>query len=694
MYIYLLMSVIKRISCNSFNFNTVQKGMTMIKSTKKIILSAAIIGIGAGSVSAQLTVDPTPTPAFLVTNVLLGTGISATGITYTGSAVARGSFNGTGSGIGFASGVLLTTGNVNTAIGPNDIGNAGTDLNLNGDPDLDIVSSNMTFDGAVLEFDFVPLADTLKFRYVFASEEYMEYVNASVNDAFGFFISGPGISGPYAGGAKNIALIPGTTTPVTIDNVNEITTPALYVNNEFPPGATIQYDGYTVPLTAISPVQCGETYHIKIAIADAGDGVWDSGVFLEAGSFSSVGVNIIPEISYGGANDSTLYEGCGNACIYFVRTSNLSTSDTIDITIGGTAVNGTDYYDNNAGPGALLPTQLVFAPGQDSIQYCINAVSDLATEGLESITLSIQPQGSALCVPPPTTATIYLNEYSLMALTVSDTTLCNFGGTVNIHSTLTGGVEPYMYTWTGGLPGIPDPTTTVSSTTSYVLTVSDACTGSPADPTPAVSDTATIIVATFDAMVVNAGSDQTVCPGDALSLSGTVTGGGSPYVYSWMTMMGTDTVASPNSINTLLMGNTSSSFMLTVMDVCGNTESDQVNVFVEPSCALNIPNVITPDGSGPMMNETFYVDNLDKFPNSKLTIYNRWGNKIYENANYDNKWNGSKYADGTYYYILTVPSSGQVMASLKTDKKYSDIATETEGDNKVFAGFFQIIRLK
>jgi len=59
------------------------------------------------------------------------------------------------------------------------------------------------------------------------------------------------------------------------------------------------------------------------------------------------------------------------------------------------------------------------------------------------------------------------------------------------------------------------------------------------------------------------------------------------------------------------------------------------------------------------------VDNLDKFPNSKLTIYNRWGNKIYENANYDNRWNGSKYADGTYYYVLTVPSSGQIMASLK-----------------------------
>jgi hypothetical protein len=144
------------------------------------------------------------------------------------------------------------------------------------------------------------------------------------------------------------------------------------------PGASIQYDGFTVPLTAIAPVQCGSTYHIKIAIADAGDGSWDSGVFLEAGSFTSVGVQIIPEISYGGANDSTLYEGCGNACIYFVRTSNIAVQDTINITIGGTAVNGTDYYDNNVGPGSIASiainictrARLCIVLHQCSIRWC------------------------------------------------------------------------------------------------------------------------------------------------------------------------------------------------------------------------------------------------------------------------------------------------------------------------------------
>ena len=122
-------------------------------------------------------------------------------------------------------------------------------------------------------------------------------------------------------------------------------------------------------------------------VTDGGDDILDSGVFLEEGSFSSQGVTIVPEISYGGTNDSTLYEGCGLAFIYFVRTSNLANADTVNLTIGGSAVNGVDY--NTGVPGVPLPNQLIFAAGQDSISYCINAVSDGVLEGLDTIQLSI-----------------------------------------------------------------------------------------------------------------------------------------------------------------------------------------------------------------------------------------------------------------------------------------------------------------
>ena len=52
-------------------------------------------------------------------------------------------------------------------------------------------------DAAVLEFDFIAISDTILFDFVFASDEYLEFVNTAFNDVFGFFLSGPGINGPY-----------------------------------------------------------------------------------------------------------------------------------------------------------------------------------------------------------------------------------------------------------------------------------------------------------------------------------------------------------------------------------------------------------------------------------------------------------------------------------------------------------------
>jgi gliding motility-associated-like protein len=669
---------------------------------KSIVAALAIFTVTKSN--AQLTVNSTPTPTMLVQNVLLGSGVTATGITFSGTATQRGSFNGTASNIGFASGVLLTTGDVSVAPGPNNSSSAGAGGTgaVCTDPQLNSIATTTLYDGAILEFDFVPMADTLKFRYVFASEEYPEFVCSNFNDVFGFFISGPNpAGGSYSN--VNIAQIPGTSLPVAINTVNpgvagassgggsctSLAYSSLYVNNTL---NTVQYDGFTVPLTAKAPVVCGQSYHIKIAIADAGDGAWDSGVFLEEGSFSAVGVQIIPEISYGGANDSTLYEGCGQACIYFVRTSNLSQTDTVNVIIGGSAVNGVDY--NTGVAGTPIPSQLIFAIGQDTIVYCIDAVADGITEGLDTITLQISQTGASVCVQSVASATIYLNEYQPLTLTVSDTTLCNSGGTVTLNTTVTGGVEPYTYVWTGGASPVADPVVNVTTTTNFVVTVNDACTGTP-DPTPSITDTATVVVATFAPLTVNIGEDILVCPGDLAYLTGLISGGGAPYVYNWNTVFGTDTVVSPHNSATQLWVNNNGIYQLTVTDVCGNTQSDQINVAVETSCALNIPNIITPDGTGPSVNDLFYIANLDKFPGSKLAIYNRWGTKIYESDDYKNNWNGSKYHDGTYYYVLTVPPVGQVSAKVNAVTSTSTAFKETVDDRtKVFAGFFQIARLK
>ena len=855
------------------------------------------------SIYAQLTTSTSMTPTQLVQNVLLGSGVTASNITYNGVPLAIGSFNGSASNIGVPAGVIMSCGDIANAVGPNNSSGASVGNNLPGDPDLDdIMSPTTSYDATILEFDFIPVSDTVKFKYVFGSEEYMEYVSTSpggINDGFGFFISGPGITGPFSNNSKNIAIIPGTILPVTMFNLNLNNNSAFYFDNgdgfgsgTAPDGATVQYDGFTVPLIAISEVQCGQTYHIKIAIADGGDDVLDSGVFLEAGSFSSQGVTIIPQISYGGENDSTLYEGCGDACIYFVRGSNISNADTINLTIGGTAINGTDYYDNNVGPGTPFPNQLIFLAGQDSVAFCITAVSDGNTEGIESIELTVPAFGTGFCIQPAVTSTIYLNEYTPIILSTSnDTSLCNVLTPVTILANVSGGVPPYTYSWTNGAGSIANPTVNPTTNTTYVVTVNDACTGSPLDPTPFVTDSVTISLITIpvitssvsygnvndstfyegcgqaciyfvrilditqpanytlnmggtatngvdygpalpaalvfaagqdslsycinaladgtgeatetilisinisgvcnlnantalyiaepppivlttsndtilncitgpvnlfvnasggvqpytylwsnisgsiasqtvvppastiytitvsDAcngnpdptpnksdsilvtlniplpLTVDAGIDKTVCPDDVVNLSVTTTGGAQPFIYSWIST-GSDTVSSSGTPNTTVFATSSTLYTITVTDDCGNTQNDQVSVNVEQSCLLSIPNIITPDGKGAAINETFFIDNLNRFPVSSLVIYSRWGNKIFEELNYQNNWNGNKYADGTYYYVLTVPSSGQILAKVKPRSFSLSYKEQEIGSNKVFTGFFQIVRLK
>ena len=111
---------------------------------------------------------------------------------------------------------------------------------------------------------------------------------------------------------KIIAIIPGTTTPVTINNINPTTNATLYTSNAN--GVDLQYDGHTVVLQASASVECGETYHIKLAIGDAGDQAYDSAVFLEANSFSSNGVDVQIASATG---SSAITEACDSAIVTF-----------------------------------------------------------------------------------------------------------------------------------------------------------------------------------------------------------------------------------------------------------------------------------------------------------------------------------------------------------------------------------------
>lgn len=262
---------------------------------------------------SQVTTNTSYTPSSLVNTVLLGGGVAAFNVTYTGYANGIARFDATaGTNLGFTSGVYLTTGSVlavdpmgwggpDGPAGPSSTNQSVSQL-VAGDPDLDALLSALncavmtTNDAAVLEFDFIPVTDTIQFQYRFGSEEYNEWVGDlctgtswEYNDVFAFYLQG--VTTPYP--KTNIALLPGTTTPVSIYTVNNGTTgtgPCMncgyYVNN-VAGGINVVYDGLTTILTAVATVVPGQTYHIKLAVADAMDNAFDSGVFLRANSFTS-----------------------------------------------------------------------------------------------------------------------------------------------------------------------------------------------------------------------------------------------------------------------------------------------------------------------------------------------------------------------------------------------------------------------
>jgi hypothetical protein len=241
---------------------------------------------------------------------LLGQGVQVSNVRLNGVApvgpyAGAGLFDGASGILGIERGIVLSSGAVLDAPGPNDADNTSGSLNTGEDLDLTQLaresSSNptvVTQDRTVIEFDFVPSSNQVKFRYVFGSEEYNEYVASQYNDAFAFYITGPD------GIKRNWALVPGIDTAQavainTINNGNPSGTltpsnPHLYRDNDplgrpaTAPPINIEADGLTVVLTLAADVEPGKVHTMKLAIADAGDQSFDSWVFIEAQSFHAV----------------------------------------------------------------------------------------------------------------------------------------------------------------------------------------------------------------------------------------------------------------------------------------------------------------------------------------------------------------------------------------------------------------------
>jgi len=393
--------------------------MVLIKRlfTVLVVLAFSVNG------KSQLNIIP-QTNGLQLAQKLVGSGVTISNISLTGSSLSTGFFyNQSGTQLGIDSGIVLSTGRVLTSgtfYGLNGSQNltASSQMNTAGDPQLsELVNPRPTADAVVLEFDFIPVGDSVKFRYVFSSDEYPTFTCSNFNDVFAFFINGPGITG-----TKNIALVPGTTIPVAINSINSGTPGGGYnigTCNSMGPGSPFTqffvnntgnqfftHNGHTVVLTAAAAVQPCQTYHLKIAIADVQDKSFDSGVFLEAESLKSDPLVIIPFTPIANGHPY-LVEGCQPGGIKILRSRKSPYPQPVNLAFGGTATNGTDVQ--------MIPS-VATIPANDSLVIVpITTIVDNMPEGIETLKIYVS-NGCIFSGLSLDSIEVQLRDYDTLAL--------------------------------------------------------------------------------------------------------------------------------------------------------------------------------------------------------------------------------------------------------------------------------------
>lgn len=467
---------------------------------KNSILVLVFIGLLSGHLNSQIAITSNQPIADYVNNHLIGQGVVVSNITFTGNAAQIGSFDGSSAGFGFVDGTVISSGGV-TNLEPSAFGvdNFSTASNA----DLVTVAQSVTTnpsagsineanDVAILEFDFIPDANTVSFSFVFGSNEYTAWINSQYNDAFGFFVSGPGITGPFSSpagfpnGSVNLALVPNSTLPITISTIYPPNTgnglaaglnPQYYVDNSAL--TNIQLNGYTVPIDITFDVQCGQTYHFKFAVADMMDQSLSTAVFLEKGSFNSLPLNL--ELANLQGTDQ-IVEACTQARFMMTRSFCQSSSAiSINYTTSGTATEGADYT-------IVQPSPLIFPAGEDTIYVDFNTIADALIEGTESITLNIDyidPAGN----PQTGSATFYLNDIIPLGINEVDQNIFCFNDEIVLEANGVGGSGIYTYDWQSSNSTTNQDTVSINQngTYNYLVTITEACLGS-------YTDTVTVVM--------------------------------------------------------------------------------------------------------------------------------------------------------------------------------------------------------
>ncbi len=552
---------------------------------KNNILSTTIAFFIVGFSFSQLAIGPQLTPAQYVQNIV-GPGIVVSNVTFTADDPNQiGTFSGN-SNIGYSSGVVLCSGDVNEIVGVGSDVVGGQDFfSPTGptDPDLLTIAQSVTSnpssggisstdDLVALEFDFVPSSNAVSFNFVFASDEYPNWVNSEYNDVFGFFVSGPGITGPYSSpagfpnGATNLALVPNTNLPITISTIHPGLNSQYYIDNS--DGITHAMNGFTVPIPVTFSVICGETYHFKFAVADCQDDFLSTAVFLQDESFTSPPVSLTLQTANG---TDTIPEACIGAEVLFIR-SDCQSSDSLEVnfTVSGTAIDSIDYE--------LAASPIIMVPGQDTAAISITPIIDNLVEGTESITVSISylnSAGDTVVI----SGTVYLTDIQPVVINESDLQYQCFNDSIELTAIASGGSGAFIYDWAvSSSDSIHDYVSVMENGSfDFIINVTDECLGT-------FTDTATVIMNQTIAIDTMYSYPSTCVPTGAVS--GFASGTTGVANYNW-TGPGAN---NPNFINASVWEDLSPGwYYFTVTDnVCSVNDSVYVDILNPPIAEFSI----------------------------------------------------------------------------------------------------------
>ena len=639
------------------------------------------------SVSQNITVNQTFTAQQLIENILVNSGcvsvsnFSASGGNFSAGERSFGYFNANGSVFPFQEGIVLSTGKLSSVIGPNaNFSDSGIGMGWNGDSDLNTaLSLTNTFNATVLEFDFIPNANTISFDYIFASEQYL--LNPTANqcnytDGFAFLLKEAS-----ATSYQNLALVPGTTIPVRVNTVRGSGTICPAANqtyfDAFNTGTyPTTYDGQTKILTAQAAVIPGTLYHIKLVIADEGNARFDSGIFLKAGSFVSekdLGPNRLLATGNSLCPNETLILNATQAGAtsyqWFKNGNPVGTnSATYDVTSAGTYtveinVNTTCVITGSIeieyAPNITTSTTSFTACDTNSDGFAafdLNAIKTQIFNNLPSnysVALFESPTGTT-ALPANFTNTTP-NQQIIYARIVSlENCYSNIPISLNVLSS--GGILPSeiinicnnsvttisapsgfsTYSW-NTLPVQNSQSISISSSGNYIVTLTSAngCTN---------TKTYTVInseLANITSIEVNDFEENLTA---LISISGN-----GNYTYS---------IDGINFQNTPLFNLPEpGEYRIYVKEENCGTVSDTF-------FAITYPKFFTPNGDS--FNDVWQIKNLDKkgLENSKIYIFDRFGKLIKElnkiNSSWDGTFDNQKLPSTDYWFIIEVSNGKKI----------------------------------